>query len=191
MVENSDTKLEIKYHNLNKIIEFSTISHIRPPEKALKTFVAELTTALNVVKELRELSQQTGLPIERQEVGELLYKVVQITADYYFPIRTYSIKCAEIHMEALKNPDMVSEDAQTKILFEEKVGPFVRELAHPISALQGYMEIISKYPLSDDKKQEMLTTFDKIIGQVLDMLALCKKYLDRGINLPELRKQIY
>lgn len=154
--------------------------------KAFEIFTAELSTAFKVISDLRDLSRQAISQDERHKIEELLLKVVQTTADNYHLTRNYSIECAQIRGETLRNSEVVvTEETQAKILFEENLGPIIREFSVPITALKGYFELIQLHAPAEDQKQECLKTCDKIIECILELLILCQKHLRGEINLWE------
>ncbi len=172
-------------------VEFSTISDIRPPELAFKKFAADLLTAFVTIQGLREVAAQAISQDVQREVNELLYKVVQTTADWYSATKNYSVECAHIRENALKNPGIITQDVKDKIVFEECWGPLVRELSVPVISLKGYIELI--YPHSSENEgQKMLTsTFDNIVKRVIELLKQYWKHLDGEINLWEYETGFY
>ncbi len=184
MKEDADTQLAVKFQHIDVTIHFSTIQDIFPPDKAFETFVTELLTAFGVIKKLRDISKKTISLDQSQEVDELLYKVVSVTADYYLPIRTYSIECADLQSEVKNHPaEKITQEIRTKIEFEESWGPSVRELGAPISSLKGYIELLHKFPLSEERRNEYLSIFDKVVVMVLAILTAYEKHLNGEIDL--------
>ena len=179
MKEHANTQLAIKYHHIDVTPQFSVIPDIFPPDKAFETFVIELSAAFRVIKQLREISKKSLSLDQSHEVDELLYKVVTNTADYYLPIRTYSIECADLQREVGNHlGEEAIEDIKAKIEFEETWGPSVRELGAPISALKGYIDILHEFSLSEENRDECLSIVDKTVAMISAILIAYKKHLN-------------
>jgi hypothetical protein len=147
--------------------------------------VAELSAAIRVIKELRELSKQASFPEEKQQADELLDKVVQSVGAYYRLIRTYTDEGFYLAQEMFDQPKMIPEDARLKILFKEQWGRFVCEFNTPLYALEEYLELARTYSpqLAEIKRHQVFTIFDKITEKVLDLLVLYQRHLDGEIDL--------
>jgi hypothetical protein len=114
MEKNISIQLVVNCQHLDTVLKFSPISQTLSPEATFRTFVAELSPAIRVIKELRELSKQATCPDERQQADELLDKVVRSTGVYYRLIRTYTDEGYHLAQEISEEPKMVSEGIHSK-----------------------------------------------------------------------------
>jgi len=75
---------------LNETMTRSMMPERRPPDIVFKTFVANLSGDIELIKQLRELAKGAISPGQQQEVDEVLSKVVAMSVETYEVIRAYA-----------------------------------------------------------------------------------------------------
>jgi hypothetical protein len=155
---------------------------IVPPEDALERFVIELAQVMDVIRDLREAQKDDSDQVAIQELDQILLKVTKAIANWYSPIREYSIECANLK-EDFDHLATITPAIEAKIRFEKCMGSFGRELGAPITMLIGSWELMCQMPHKQDLRKTLSDHVDNIIIRIFEFIELIKSY-QRGQFIP-------
>lgn len=171
---------------LNGTMTGSMRSEQRPPDQVFKTFVANLSGDIELIKQLRELAKGAISPGQQQEVDEVLTKVVTMSTETYETIRAYADERAGPGSEINQAPaDKIIADLKTRIEFEEAWGPTIRELSDPVATLKDYVDLLPE--LSSENREVWLARFDQVLDLISTVLTACKNHFQ---SEPDVRRHI-